>query len=171
METTNPRNGRSRGIASALTETGTANTTIEGAAIAATAQLRAVEKHPTTTKYPLREATLEVTRVGGEAEAAMMTAVTHVVTEMATTIAEEEAGVAPAPDPVRLTALVALAMTATIETVATALTDTLEINGAEGTTTGIHHPSVRPLHNLLKMNGIAALSLSSSSPPASELAS
>ncbi|GJD01892.1 CC1-like family splicing factor [Colletotrichum higginsianum] len=76
----------------------------ETASAATGARHEAVAEPRTTSRHPPLGATLAATRVGGEAEAAMMTAVTHVVTEemVITTEADE-----PAPALARPTALTA----------------------------------------------------------------
>lgn len=159
-------------------------------AIAGTARYAAAAARQMITRRQPHEVRLGVTRVGGEAEAEMMTAVTHAVTEMATIIvAVAEAAHArgpvpvpalvpvPAPVPARPVVTIGRVIDVTTEIAATAIvtvTATIviqEIIAAGGMMAGELHPSVRPLHNLLKMNEIAALSLSSSSPPAFELES
>lgn len=123
---------------------------------AETAPREAAEKRQT---WERREATPEATKVGGEAEAATMIAVTHAATEMGTTTGAD--GRAPGPDRGPHTAITALVMSVIAGTDATAPTDTLaSMDEAEMMTAGI--PSVRPHPSLLKMNGTAALCLSSS---------
>ena len=124
-----------------------------------------------------REVMRVATRVGEEAGAVMMIADTHAVTEeeplTATTTAAGAAaaggrGVGPAPPTAVATVLATTVTTATAIVAAATVVAVTTAAAGHRTTTAIMTttPSVRPHRNLLKMNGIAALSLSSSSPPA-----
>lgn len=97
----------------------------------------------------------------------MMTAAAHAATETAI-ITVEDARV-QGRDPVHRIATTVLVKTATTEIDVTALIGALVIMAGVGMMIdGI--PSVRPLPSLLKMNGIAALCLSSNLQPACALA-
>lgn len=156
----------------AAMEAATATTTVdtETATAANAVRLEAAVAHRKNTRHPPLGATLAATRVGGEAEAAMMTAVTHVVTEemVTTTEADADTLVLVLAHPTALTAR--RVTTVTTATVGIALIATRGTIAGQGTTIVMRIPSVRQHHNLLKMNGTAALSLSSSSPPVFALA-
>jgi hypothetical protein len=117
------------------------------------AQTGAGGAHPTSA---LRGATPAAIRVGGEAEAEMMTDVTHAAAEMATTTGVREDGLALAPD-LRMVAT-ALATTATVGIAGTAMS----MAGAEITAGGTLGLMLHPP----RMSVIVAPSLFSSSPPA-----
>lgn len=104
---------------------------------------------------------LAVTRVGGEAEAAMMTDVTHAVTEMViTTVEDEEAGLALAL--ARLRETIVLVRIVTAEIAETVRTDSPRTTAVDGMMIAVK-PGLMALHRLLKMKGtVAPYSFSSS---------
>jgi hypothetical protein len=134
--------------------------------------LAAAEAHRMTTKNPPHAVTQAVTRVGGEAEAAMMTAATHVVTEeqMATTIEVVEEGARKAALDLPIAATDP-AMTVSIEIAGTEtapIATRENITVEEMMTATRQTPSVTVHLSSPKTSGIDARSSSSSLRPASE---
>lgn len=95
-------------------------TTIDGAGTAGLAISARHEASEIHLMLEHLEAMPAATRVGGEAEAEMMTDVTHAATETATTTEAGE-GAGPAPDLARHIATIVLVTIATVGTVGTAL--------------------------------------------------
>jgi hypothetical protein len=159
------------------TETEMANMTASAEIVGSAAALEVVEIAPTTAiRHQPHEAMQAATEAEEGVRVATMIAATHVVIgeEMVTTIEEADVVVAHVHAHAHHIAVIDLEMSANI-VIGTATTAIVVIVLIDNPASIIEEkmravrkpPSVRVHHNLMKMNGIDALSLSSSLQPAS----